>query len=152
LSAEPSGAHIQRLGALDIDLARTTFSVMAEVFGEPHSPLSDSYLAALLARSDFWAFAASDSSRVVGGLTAHTLTMTRVEGAEVFLYDIAVVADHQRRGIGRALIQALRREALSQKISTVFVPVDDDDIEALQFYKALGGAPSKVTLFEFTST
>jgi aminoglycoside 3-N-acetyltransferase I len=152
LSAEPYGIYIQRLGSLDVESARTTFTVMAEVFAEPHSPLSDAYLAELLVRRDFWAFAATDRGTIVGGLTAHTLMMTRFEGAEVFLYDIAVVADHQRRGIGRALIEALRREALNQGISTVFVPVDDEDVEALHFYTALGGAPGKVTLFEFTST
>ncbi len=43
------------------------------------------------------------------------------------------------------------REASSQGISTMFVPADDDDTHALRFYAALGGKPSKVTLFEFSS-
>jgi aminoglycoside 3-N-acetyltransferase I len=88
---------------------------------------------------------------VVGGLTAHVLLMTASEGAEVFLYDIAVAPDHQRRGIGRQLVDALRSEASSRGISTMFVPADDDDTHALRFYAALGGRPSKVTLFEFSS-
>ena len=124
---------------------------MAEVFGETHAPLSDAYVAALLARPDFWGFAATHAGRVVGGLTAHTLMMTAYEGAEVFLYDIAVASDQQRRGIGHQLVDALRREASSQGISTMFVPADDDDTHALRFYAALGGKPSKVTLFEFSS-
>ena len=33
----------------------------------------------------------------------------------------------------------------------MFVPADDDDTHALRFYAALGGKPSKVTLFEFSS-
>jgi hypothetical protein len=41
--------------------------------------------------------------------------------------------------------------AASQGISMMFVPADDEDGEALQFYTALGGTPSKVTLFEFVS-
>ena len=57
----------------------------------------------------------------------------------------------QRRGIGRQLVDALRREASSQGISTMFVPADDDDTHALRFYAGLGGRPSKVTLFEFSS-
>jgi aminoglycoside 3-N-acetyltransferase I len=143
--------HIQRLGPRDVDLARTTFAAMAEVFGETHAHLSDAYLHALLARPEFWAFSATKAGNVVGGLTGHTLMMTRLEGAEVFLYDIAVVPEHHRRGIGRRLVDALRREASRQGISTVFVPADDADAEALQFYAALGGTPSRVTLFEFTS-
>ncbi len=143
--------HIRQLGPHDAELARATFAVMAEVFGETHARLSDGYVAALLARPDFWAFAATHDGRVVGGLTAHVLMMTAREGAEVFLYDIAVAPDHQRNGVGRRLVEALRREASSQGISTVFVPADDDDPPALRFYAALGGRPSKVTLFELSA-
>ncbi len=146
---ETGTLRIQRLGPHDAELARTTFAVMAEVFGETHARLSDAYLAALLARPDFWAFAATQAGRVVGGLTAHVLMMTAREGAEVFLYDIAVVPGHQRRGIGRRLVDAVRREAGSERIPTIFVPADDDDTHALRFYAALGGRPSKVTVFEF---
>jgi aminoglycoside 3-N-acetyltransferase I len=122
---------------------------MAEVFGEEHAPLSDAYLDALLGRADFWVFAATETDRVVGGLTAHTLLMTTSERAEVFLFDIAVAPDRQRQGIGRRLIQALRREATSLGLSTVFVLADDADSEAKAFYAALGGRPSVVTQFEF---
>jgi aminoglycoside 3-N-acetyltransferase I len=148
--AETGTLHIQRLGPHDAELARTTFAVMAEVFGEMHTRLSDAYVAALLARPDFWGFAATHAGRVVGGLTAHVLLLTAREGAEVFLYDIAVAPDHQRRGVGRHLVEALRREASHQGISTIFVPADDDDPHALRFYAALGGRPSKVTLFELS--
>lgn len=131
-------------------LARQTFALMADVFGTPRAALSDDYLDLLLARSEFWAFAALSDGRVVGGLTAHTLPMTAFEGAEVFLYDIAVHSDYQRRGLGRALVNTLlRSEAASQSIGTVFVPAEDEDTHALDFYSALGGVATKVTFFEF---
>ena len=95
--------------------------------------------------------AATCDGNVVGGLTAHTLPMTAFEGAEVFLYDIAVDADYRRRGFGRRLVAALRSEANRLGIRTVFVPADDEDTHALDFYTALGGTPSRVTLFEFGS-
>lgn len=122
---------------------------MADVFDTPRAALSDDYLDLLLARSEFWAFAALSDGLVVGGLTAHTLQMTAFEGAEVFLYDIAVHPDYQRRGLGRALVNTLRSEAASQSIGTVFVPVEDEDTHALDFYSALGGVATKVTFFEF---
>jgi aminoglycoside 3-N-acetyltransferase I len=122
---------------------------MAEVFGEVHGSLSDNYLELLLARSEFWAFAALSDGAVVGGLTAHTLQMTGFEGAEVFLYDIAVHPDYQRRGLGQGLVNMLRSEARNQGIDTVFVAVDDEDTHALNFYRSLGGVASKVTIFEF---
>jgi aminoglycoside 3-N-acetyltransferase I len=122
---------------------------MAEVFGEEHAALSDAYLDGLLGRAEFWVFAATEAGRVVGGLSAHTLPMTTSERSEVFLYDIAVAPDHQRRGIGKRLVEALRAEASSLGISMVFVLADDEDSGALSFYETLGGGPSKVTQFEF---
>jgi aminoglycoside 3-N-acetyltransferase I len=102
--------RVRRLGPRDRELARTTFALVAAVFGEPHAPLSDAYLDRLLTRSDFWGLTAMYQDTVVGGLTAHTLMMTAYEGAEVFLYDIAVEPAYQRRGVGRRLIAALRTQ------------------------------------------
>lgn len=141
--------RVLRLGPPDIEVARRTFALMAEVFGQPQAPLSDGYLDLLLARPDFWVLTAICDGSVVGGLTAHTLMMTTFEGAEVFLYDIAVDPDHQRRGFGRRLVDTLRREANSLGINTMFVPADDEDTHALDFYLALGGTPTRVTFFEF---
>ena len=73
--------------------------------------LSDVYLSRLLAREDFWAFAASVDRQTVGGLTAHTLQLTRAEASEIFIYDIAVTPQYQRQGIGRQLVAALRTQA-----------------------------------------
>ncbi len=137
------------LAAGERELARELFGLMAEVFGEAHQPLSDAYLDRLLAREDFWAIAAFVEDRLVGGLTAHTLPLTRAELAEVFIYDLAVRPEYQRRGVGRQLVAALRTEASARGVETVFVAADDEDAGALEFYRRLGGAASPVTLFTF---
>ena len=134
-----------------VALAGQMFVIMAEAFGEERVALSDEYVAGLLARPDFWAFAAVDHDRVVGGLTAHVLPMTAYEGAEAFLYDIAVSADRQREGIGRRLIKALTEAAAAEDIETTFVLADNEDTHALDFYRALDAAPSPVTMFELSS-
>jgi aminoglycoside 3-N-acetyltransferase I len=84
-----------------------------------------------------------------GGLTAHTLRLTRAEVSEVFIYDLAVVPRRQRRGVGRALVAALRTEAARAGITVAFVPADNDDTHALDFYHAIGGIPAPVTMFTF---
>jgi len=122
---------------------------MAEVFGEPVGALSDRYLEALLGRKEFWAFAALRDDGIAGGLTAHTLPMTRAEASEILVYDIAVHADHQRKGIGRQLVGDLRDCARSAGIHDLFVPVDNEDEHALDFYRALGGTACGVTIFTF---
>jgi aminoglycoside 3-N-acetyltransferase I len=143
--------QIRRLRRGDRDLARRLFAAMAEVFDEVCENLGDTYLDDLLGRDTFWAIAALSGNEVVGGLTAHTLPMTRTESAEVFIYDVAVRGDHQRLGIGRQLVTALRAAASEAGLGDVFVPVDSADEHALDFYRALGGVPAPVTMFTFSA-
>ncbi len=141
--------NIERLAVNDIDRARALFTAIAGVFETETAPLSDGYLKRLLVRDDFWALAASIEGRIVGGLTAYTLPLTRLEEFEVFVYDIAVLPGHQRQGIGRQLIEALRTKASAAGINLAWVAADNEDTHALDFYKALGGEPTPVTVFTF---
>lgn len=142
--------RIDRLTASDIERARELFLAMAAVFETESEPLSGEYLTRLLAREDFWAFEASIGGRLAGGLTAHTLPLTRVAESEILIYDIAVVPEYQRQGIGRQLVAALRAGASACGITAVWVPADNEDTHALDFYRALGGVPAPVTIFTFS--
>jgi aminoglycoside 3-N-acetyltransferase I len=139
--------EVRRLGVGDVALAQQTLQLVADVFGEDAGGLSAVYVARLLSREEFWVVAALHDGAPVGGLTAHALPMTREEAMELFLYDIAVDEAWQRRGVGRALIHALRHEAALQGIHVTFVPADNDDLHALDFYRALGGEAAPVTIF-----
>jgi aminoglycoside 3-N-acetyltransferase I len=99
---------VRRLSPVDVAVARQTFAVMIEAFQEGPSVLSDAYLERLLGRPDFWAFSASIGDEVIGGVTAHTLPMTRNESEEVFLYDIAILQRFRRLGAGRMLYRSTK--------------------------------------------
>ena len=141
--------EIRRFSRDDVAAARQLFALMAEVFDEDARPLSDVYVDQLLGRAGFWALAAFMNGDLVGGLTAHTLPMTRAEFSEIFIYDIAVRADRQRQGVGRRLVETLREMAAAHGVHDLFVPADDDDAHALEFYRALGATATPVTLFAF---
>lgn len=145
----PPSIRSVRLKAGDRDLARALFSLMGEVFEEESAPLSDGYLDRLLTREAFWALAAFDGEQIIGGLTAHVLPMTSAETSELFIYDVAVRRDRQRSGVGRRLILDLRDQAAAAGIEVLFVPADNEDAHALDFYRALGGVASPVTFFTF---
>jgi len=145
------GVSIERLGPTDLQRARRVFAVMDEVFDVGAEPLSDAYLTALLDHDAFWVLGAFDGREAVGGITAHELPMTRHERSELFIYDLAVREDRQRRGIGRRLALALVALAAEQGIDVVFVAADDEDGHALAFYEAIGGRPAPVTMFDLGS-
>lgn len=140
---------IERLGADDVERARNVFAMMDRVFEADSDELTDSYLADLLGRRSFWALAAFDGDEAVGGITAHDIPMTRHERSELFIYDLAVRDDRQREGIGRRLLAELLADARTCGIDVVFVPADNDDLHALDFYEALGGRSAPVTMFDF---
>ena len=146
-----SDLSIKRLARGDLAAARDMFAMTADVFAEDAEPLTDGYLVWLLDRDSFWAIAAFAGDDIVGGITAHTLPMTRSASSEVLIYDLAVRRDHQRQGVGRRLIRELREAAAAAGLGDVFVPVDNEDTHALDFYRAQGGAPSPVTIFTFTA-
>jgi len=132
------------------------FEMMTAVFTEDEAggadgdPLRDDDVVLLLRREDFWALVATEGDLVVGGVTAHALPMTRNRSTELFVYDLAVRTDWQRRGIGRTLVTELLALARKSGIDTAFVPADNEDTHALDFYRAVGGVPSPVTLFTFS--
>ena len=141
--------RVARLGTGDGGAARELFAMMSAVFEVTQEDLSDRYVDELLARRDMWILAARDADGIVGGLTAHAIPMTHSEAKEIFIYDVAVRADHQRKGVGRILMAAVRRFAAAAGSAELFVPADEDDAGALDFYRAVGGAESRVRFFTF---
>lgn len=141
------GISVRRLLPGDEAATAAMVAMMNAVFDEPSEPLSADYVAAILRRDSFWAIAAFDGTEVVGGLTAHTLPMTRSPASEIFIYDLAVRTDLQRQGVGSRLMQQLAAAAARQGISEIFVPADNEDTGALEFYLAQGSTPSPVTIF-----
>lgn len=104
----------------------------------------------MLNRDDFLVIAGLADGVPIAGLTAYVLPLTRSETAEIFIYDIAVAPTHQRQGVGRRLVQEVRSIATRRNIATTWVPADNEDDFALEFYRSIGGTPQAVTIFNFS--
>jgi aminoglycoside 3-N-acetyltransferase I len=148
--ADLDAVTIRRLGPEEVTEAQNLFQTIASVFEEASEHLPVDYVASILGNRSFWAVGAFAGSEILGGLTAHTLPMTRSADREVFLYDIAVREPWRRLGIGRRLVEFLLEAAAAEAINVMFVPADNEDLHALDFYRALGGEASPVTVFTFS--
>jgi aminoglycoside 3-N-acetyltransferase I len=146
------GIIVRRLVAGDGLVAKDLFAMMAQAFGEQAEELSDVQVESLLSDSRFWVIAALVGEEVVGGVTAHSIPMTLKPSLGLFVYDVAVRADHRRCGIGRQLMSELQAMAAKLRIEEIFVLADNEDTHALDFYRALGGVPTAVTMFDFGAT
>ncbi len=141
--------RVTPLSARKLSVARAAVRLLARVFETPGRRPKDAWLQSVLRRPDFFGFAAVEGEAVVGALTGFVLPLTQRARVELFVYDVAVDARRRRRGVGRALMDAVRAKARVLDAACVFVLADDEDTHALDFYRALGGAGAKVTAFTF---
>jgi aminoglycoside 3-N-acetyltransferase I len=141
---------IRRLGKEDMLLARQLIRLFKEVFEmEEEIEVSEPNLIRLLENPAFVAYAAMLKNKIVGGLTAYELPMYYAQGSEMFIYDIAVAPDYQRKGIGKKLLSELNDYCRQKGIAEVFVAANEEDTHALDFYRATGGAAEKVVHFTY---
>lgn len=108
------------------------------------------HLQHLLARQDFMVVVARFVNQVVGGLTAYVLPQYHSEKPVVYLYDIAVSATYQGQGIGTKLLTQLMQYCRSLGVEELFVQANQEDTQAIDFYRATGGVARQVIHFEYT--
>jgi len=133
---------ICQLSAKDLALMEELLAVFGEAFEDfdrySSSRPNDAYLKRLLSSDYFIAIAALKNETVVGGLVAYELQKFEQERSEIYIYDLAVVAEHRREGIATALIQELKKIAVARAAYVIFVQADIDDNPAIALYTKLG--------------
>jgi aminoglycoside 3-N-acetyltransferase I len=78
---------------------------------------------------------ALEDNRVIGGLTTYTFHQYYSEKPLAYIYDLAILTSHQRRGIGQKLIAAINTYCRESNYYEVFVQADPVDAYALDFYR-----------------
>lgn len=97
---------------------------------------SGNYLQTVLDNPSFIVFVAMLDKEVVGGLTAHVLNRYDSEKPSAYIYDIAVLENQQRKGIGKLLIKTLSDYCVANGFSEAYVQAETDDLQAVNFYKS----------------
>jgi aminoglycoside 3-N-acetyltransferase I len=132
--------ELLRLKSEYLNFMRLLNALFADVFDDNQSyaaqPPSDEYLRLFLADERHIVLVAKQAGQVIGGLVAYHLPKFERERSEVYVYDLAVSSDHQRHGIGKALMTEIRNVARDLGAYVVFVQADTDD-DAVEFYRAL---------------
>lgn len=116
---------------------------------EPFKYPSHDYLERLLNNDDIIFVVAKYEGEIIAGLTAYNLASIYYESNEVYVYDLAVHRDFQRKGIGTRLIEEIKRISCSKGDIEVYLQADFEDKYALDFYEKIGGVPEDVIHFSF---
>src|SRR3954467_7402433 len=135
-------APLRRLTSADVPLLRQLNAVFGDAFAEPETyagaPPSNAYLEKLLAKEHVVALVALAGEEVVGGLVAYELDKFEQARREVYIYDLAVCAEHRRQGIATALIARLGEIAARRGAYVIYVQADYGDDPATALYEKLG--------------
>lgn len=134
--------HIHKLQRDDVALMNAMLTLFGEAFDDIATygaarPGAD-YLQHLLGGDTFIALAALKDDQVVGGLAAYELHKFEQARSEIYIYDLAVAAEHRRQGIATAMIEALKQVAAARGAWVIFVQADHGDDPAIALYTRLG--------------
>lgn len=89
---------------------------------------------------------------LVGQVIAYILDCWDKDESMLFLYSIDVAQAYRRRGIGTALIAAVRKLGREQSCSEAFVLTNQSNLAGMQLYQSTGGKksnPDDVVMFEY---
>jgi aminoglycoside 3-N-acetyltransferase I len=143
------------IGPDDIGTLRAVLALFAGAFDAPETYVAkqpkDEYLQRLLSSETFVAIAALAESGVIGGLAGYVLPKFEQARSEFYIYDLAVAAEHRRRGVATALIETLKVLAADRGIHVIFVQADYGDEAAVALYTKLG-TREDVMHFDITLT
>ena len=138
----PAPFSIRRISSEDLALMDALMTVFGEAFDDVGTYTAArprrSYHSRLLNSEYFIALAALKNGAVVGGLAAYELRKFEQERSEIYIYDLAVLAEHRREGVATALIEELRSLAAARGAYVIFVQADLGDAPAIDLYSKLG--------------
>jgi aminoglycoside 3-N-acetyltransferase I len=132
----------KQVSASELPLLKAMLAMFGEAFGEPDTYQGavpdDAYLERLLDKPSFIALAALHAGEVVGGIAAYELEKFERARSEIYIYDLAVRADHRRKGVASGLIHTLQQIAKQRGAYVIFVQADPGDDAAIRLYESLG--------------
>jgi len=147
----PDQIEIKQLTVTDLTLTQQLFILLQQVFGAEHPiKVSEAYTRKLIANPIFVVFAAILDNEPVGGLTGYISPMYNGEVSELYIYDIAVKPQFQRRGVGKQLIAFARDYCSKSGMSAMYVQANAEDGHALNFYRSTKAKEEKVVHFTYT--
>ena len=142
--------HTKRLGKEDVQLFQQLIRLFGEVFEIQELTIPEEpYLLKLLENPDFFAYVTIADNEISGGLTAYKMASYYNEGAEIYIYDMAVKPSFQRQGLGKQLILSLKEYCIHNNIQVMFVEANIEDEHAVEFYHATGGNAESVIHFNY---
>ena len=128
--------EIEILQSTDLGGMNELISVFEKVFEMKNLVRpSNAHLTNLLQSDNFFVVVVKAQNRVIAGLTIYILQQYYSEKPLAYIYDLAVLTEYQRKGIGKSLIKFTNDYCRQKGFEGVFVQADKVDDYAIDFYR-----------------
>lgn len=130
-------AEVKLSGIANIDELNDLISVFEEVFEmEVFERPGKTHLQKLLSGGNFFAIVAQVENKIIAGLTVYVLDQYYSEKPLAYIYDLAVIKEYQRKGIGKMLMEYTKEYCMQKGFEEIFVQADKIDDYAIDFYRS----------------
>jgi ribosomal protein S18 acetylase RimI-like enzyme len=136
--------EIRLLGPNDLHLLN---NVAENVFDDP---IVESSAQEFLADPRHRLIVALDNDLVIGFVSAVIYVHPDKPAPELWINEIGVAPPHHRQGIGKALMQAILKEAKQAGCSEAWVLTERENLSAMAMYRSTGGEESSPDPVMFT--
>ncbi len=104
----------------------------------PSEPASAQHLVHAVADSRCYFLVSVQDDVPIGYLSAYKFPAVESSGFMVYLYDLVVVPEHRRRGIGTRLVQELKERCRKDGVTRVWVGTTPENQAAQRTFAATG--------------
>jgi len=112
----------------------TIFDLVFEY--EPYTRPEVMHLEKLLKSKSFYAIVALLNDKMIAGLTAYNLEQYHSTKPILYLQDLAVLNEYQRKGVGRKLIDFTKAFCAENGFQQMFIQAEKVDDYAVDFYRS----------------
>jgi len=127
----------------DVDLAVNAMkTIKCAVDNLPVELATPAAMHVFLANPLNYLLVAVEGEKALGYLFAYELQRPDREQAMMFLYDITVLDEYRKKGVGTALIEQLKTMCNNKHIMKMFVPTNRSNTAAMNLYQKTGAVIS----------
>ncbi|MDD5339442.1 MAG: GNAT family N-acetyltransferase [Dehalococcoidales bacterium] len=127
----------------DVDLAvKAMKTIKCVIDNLPVELATPTAMQVFLANPLNYLLVAVEGERTLGYLFAYELQRPDRKQSMMFLYDITVLDEYRRKGVGTALIERLKTLCDNKHIMKMFVPTSRSNIAAVNLYQKTGAVIS----------
>jgi aminoglycoside 3-N-acetyltransferase I len=117
----------------DLNQLLTVFDIVFEY--ESGQRADEMHLKRLLESQMFFAVVAKVENKVVAGLSAYVLDQYHSNSRILYIHDLAVLEEFQRKGIGSQLMKFINEYCRQQGFQQSFIQAEKVDDYAVEFYR-----------------